>query len=145
MKAQSSDFGLISKYGLKKLEYRVFNKFVSFFLFPNKSKDDPLPESESVKELKNIIDSHAEPIRIENLLVELQRKTNYMRAFKPLEGFKRREPLELRTLNAGLTGHATNLGLYGMSRNCDGMTGDKLSYVSNYYITPENLKKQVTS
>lgn len=104
-------------------------------------KDDPLPESESVKELKNIIDSHAEPIRIENLLVELQRKTNYMGAFKPLEGFKRREPLELRTLNAALTGHATNLGLYGMSRNCDGMTGDKLSYVSNYYITPENLQE----
>ena len=104
-------------------------------------KDDPLPESESVKELKNIIDSHTEPIRIENLLVELQRKTNYMRAFKPLEGFKRREPLELRTLNAFLTGHATNLGLYGMSRNCDGMTGDKLSCVSNYYITPENLQE----
>ena len=102
-------------------------------------KDDPLPNSESVKELKSIIDSHAEPIKIENMLVNLQRKTNYMRAFKPLEGFKSREPLELRILNAVLTGHATNLGLYSMSQNCNGITGDKLSYVSNYYITPENL------
>ncbi len=44
-------------------------------------------------------------------------------------------------LNATLTGHATNLGLYGMSRNCRGINGDKLSYVSNYYIIPENLKE----
>lgn len=104
-------------------------------------KDDPLLNSESVKELKSIIDSHAEPIRIENVLVNLQRKTNYMRAFKPLEGFKSRELPELRILNAALTGHATNLGLYGMSQNCNGITGDKLSYVSNYYITPENLQE----
>ena len=44
-------------------------------------------------------------------------------------------------LNTTLIGHATNLGLYGMSRHCRGINGDKLSYVSNYYITPENLKE----
>src|SRR5690606_17613169 len=43
-------------------------------------------------------------------------------------------------LNAAITGHATNLGLYGISRNCTGISGDKLSYVSNYYINSANLK-----
>jgi len=104
-------------------------------------KDDPLPESNNVKELKGILSSYIEPIRIEDLLSYIQKKTNYMRAFKPVEGIKRRGFIEPHILNAAITGHATNLGLYGISRNCSGITGDKLSYVSNYYISAENLKE----
>ena len=104
-------------------------------------KDDPLPESNNVKELKGILSSYIEPIRIENLLSYIQKKTNYMRAFRPIEGVKSRELIEPYILNAAITGHATNLGLYGISRNCSGITGDKLSYVSNYHISAENLKE----
>ena len=39
-----------------------------------------------------------------------------------------------------ITGYATNLGSYGMSRNCKGINGDKLSYASNYLINGTNLK-----
>lgn len=64
-----------------------------------------------------------------------------MRAFRPIEGVKSREIIEPYILNAAITGHATNLGLYGISRNCRGITGDKLSYVSNYHINADNLKE----
>ncbi len=37
-------------------------------------KDDPLPESNKVKELKGILDSYIEPIRIEDLLYHVQNK-----------------------------------------------------------------------
>lgn len=104
-------------------------------------KDDPLPESNDVKELRGILDSYIEPIRIEKLLSYTQKKVNYLRAFKPIEGIKRRDILEPHILNAAITGHATNLGLYGISKSSNGITGDKLSYISNYYISHENLKE----
>lgn len=104
-------------------------------------KDDPLPESNGVKELKGILGSYIEPIRIEDLLLYIQNKTNYLRAFNPIEGNRKREDIAPNILNAAITGHATNLGLYGLSRNCRGINGDKLSYVSSYYITPHNLKE----
>jgi hypothetical protein len=117
----------------------------SYAEFKNKRliihKDDPLPESNNVKELKGILDSYIEPIRIEELLSYTQKKVNYLRTFKPIEGIKKREILEPYILNAAITGHATNLGLYGISRSSSGITGDKLSYTSNYYISPENLKE----
>ena len=49
-------------------------------------KDDPLPESNGVKELKGILGSYIEPIRIEDLLLYVQNKTNYLRAC--LESFE---------------------------------------------------------
>lgn len=104
-------------------------------------KDDPLPESNSAKELKGLLDSYIEPIRIEDLLCYVQKNTNFSRAFRPIEGNRSREPIASNILNAAITGHATNLGLYGLSRNCSGINGDKLSYVSNYYINADNLKK----
>lgn len=104
-------------------------------------KDDPLPESNKVKELKGILDSYIAPIRIEDLLCHIQKQTNYGRAFKPIEGNKKRDIIPPNILNAAITGHATNLGLYGISKNCNGISGDKLSYVSNYYINAANLKK----
>lgn len=105
-------------------------------------KDDPLPESSKVKELKGILDSYIEPIRIEDLLYHIQKQTGYGSAFKPIEGNKKRNVILPNVLNAAITGHATNLGLYGISRNCSGgiINGDKLSYASNCYINAANLK-----
>jgi hypothetical protein len=62
-------------------------------------KDDPLPESNGVKELKGILGSYIEPIRIEDLLLYVQNKTNYLRAFKPLEGNRKREDIAPNILN----------------------------------------------
>jgi len=104
-------------------------------------KDDPLPESSKVKELKGILNSYIEPVRIEDLLSHVLTQTGYSKAFKPIEGDKRREIISPRILNATITGHATNLGLYGMSKNCSGISGDKLSDISNYYINSANLKE----
>ena len=104
-------------------------------------KDDPLPESNTVKELKGILDSYIEPVRIEDLLVHVQNNTNYLSAFKPLEGNRRRDIITPNILNAVITGHATNLGMYGLSRNCKNINGDKLSHVSNYYMSASNLKE----
>lgn len=103
-------------------------------------RDDPLPESSKVKELKGILDSYIEPIRIEDLLYHVQKQTGYGRAFKPIEGNKTRDVILPGILNAAITGHATNLGLYGISRNCRSISCDKLSYISNYYINAANLK-----
>ncbi|RZI47716.1 hypothetical protein EDM53_00490 [Rickettsiales endosymbiont of Peranema trichophorum] len=101
-------------------------------------RDEPLEE---VSELKNLLESYIEPIRIEDLLSYIQRQTNYVKVFKPLEDNRRKEEVSPNILNAAITAHATNLGLYGLSRNCKGINGDKLSYVSNYYISAKNLKE----
>ena len=68
-----------------------------------------------------IVDSHSEPIRIENLLTKLQRGANHLKAFQPIEGFMPQAPLRLPILNAAITAHATNLGLYGISKSANGI------------------------
>lgn len=103
--------------------------------------DEALSNSTSLQELQNLVAIHLEPIRIEKLLTELQRKTNYLKAFKPIEGFNPQTPLQLPILNATLTAHATNLGLYGISKSTNEISIDKLRHVSNWYITTENLKE----
>lgn len=103
--------------------------------------DEPLPVSKSLQELQNLVDIHSTPIRIEKLLTELQRKTNYLKALKPIEGFNPQIPLQLPILNAAITAHATNLGLYGISKSTKGISIDKLRHVSNWYVTTDNLKE----
>jgi TnpA family transposase len=103
--------------------------------------DQPLPVSSSLQDLQNLVESHFEPIRIEKLLTELQKKTNYLKAFKPIEGFDPKTPLQLPILNAAITAHGTNLGLYGISKSTKGISIDKLRHVSNWYITTDNLKE----
>lgn len=102
--------------------------------------DEPLPTPTSLLELQNLVDSHSEPIGIENLLTKLQRETNYLKAFQPIEGFAPQVPLQLPILNAAITAHATNLGLYGISKSTNGISIDKLKHASNWYITMDNLR-----
>lgn len=102
--------------------------------------DEPLIISESLSELQNLTSSHFETIRIEKLLIEIQKITNYQKEFKPVEGYDQKIPLQLPILNAAITGHATNLGLYGISQSTKGITIDKLRHLSNWYITAGNLK-----
>lgn len=134
-----------------KLEFtQHFNKAIesfgndSFAEFKNyKLKihtDEPLPASKSLQDLQNLVDTHSNPIRIEKLLVNLQRKTNYLKAFKPIEGFIPKIPLQLPILNAAITAHATNLGLYGISKSTNGISIDTLRHVSNWYLTTDNLR-----
>lgn len=102
--------------------------------------DEALPIANSVSELQGLIDSYNEPVRIEKLLTYIQSKINYTKAFKPIIGFEPKNPLQLPILNAAITGHATNLGLYGISKNAQGISPDKLRHTSNWYLTTDNLK-----
>lgn len=102
-------------------------------------KDPPLEDSPRSQALRSILDAHMPLIRIEDLLSDIQKKWNYRRAFQPIEGFKVRDPLEAHMLNAALTGHATNLGLYGLSRSTEGISVDTLNYISKHFIYHENL------
>lgn len=89
-------------------------------------EDKPLAVPASLLELQNLVEVHLEPVRIEKLLTDLQHRVNYLRAFKPLEGFDPKLPLQLPIINASITAHTTNLGLYGLSKNSNGISVDKL-------------------
>lgn len=102
--------------------------------------DEALPVSKSLQDLQSLTDTHSKPIRIEKLLADLQRKTNYLKAFKPIEGSGPKIPLQLPILNAAIIAHATNLGLYGLSKSTDNISIDTLRHVSNWYLTTDNLK-----
>lgn len=102
--------------------------------------DEALPIASSVKELQGLVDSYNEPVRIEKLLTYIQNKIGYTKLFKPIIGFEPKIPLQLPILNAAITGHATNLGLYGISKNAQGISADKLRHASNWYLTTDNLK-----
>ena len=51
---------------------------------------------------------------------------------------KEEEEMLAPILNAAITAHATNLGLYGISKSTNGISIDRLKHVSNLYITTDN-------
>ena len=53
-------------------------------------------------------------VRIEDILLEIDRRCGFTRAFRPLAGYEPRIPDTYRALLATLIAHGTNLGLAAM-------------------------------
>ena len=93
-----------------------------------------------VATLQKVIDARLPSIRIEQLLMEVDRLTHFSRHFTPIQGHQAKPAHFYRTLMATLISQATNLGVVSMSASVKGTTIDMLRHVLRYFIREETLK-----
>jgi hypothetical protein len=92
---------------------------------------DALEVSAQVRALRRVMERHLPPVRIEDLLREVDTWCQFTRALQPLVGAL---PLAARfypTLPAALVAHGTNLGIAFMGESTEGITVDILHEVSH--------------
>lgn len=100
---------------------------------------DKITISPTVSALQKVINARLPSIRIEQLLVEVDRLTHFSRYFIPLPEHQSKPPHFYRTLMATLISQATNLGVVSMSASVNGTTIDMLRHVLHTFIREETL------
>lgn len=103
-------------------------------------RDDTLPKSDAVTKLQKAIDASMPPIRIEQLLMDVDQLTHFSQHFKPIQKHRARPKQFYKTLMAGLISQATNLGLVAMSASVKDVSVDMLRHVLHVFIREETLK-----
>ncbi|MCH9697456.1 MAG: Tn3 family transposase [Gammaproteobacteria bacterium] len=93
----------------------------------------------SVTRLQKVIDASMPPIRIEQLLMEVDQLTQFTQHFTPIHDHQARPKHFYKTLISALISQATNLGPVAMSACVDGLTVDMLRHVLNHHIREETL------
>jgi hypothetical protein len=85
--------------------------------------------------LQKVIDASLPPIRIEQLLIEVDRQVGFTRHFIPVQQHHSRPANFYKTLIAALISQATNLGLVAMSVSVKGVSIEMLRrHVLQYYV-----------
>lgn len=79
-------------------------------------------------------------IRVEQLLMEVDKLTNFSRHFIPVQNHKSRPKNFYKTLIAAIISQGTNLGVVSMCASVKGVSVDMLRHVLQYYIREETLK-----
>ena len=102
-------------------------------------RDDKVALPAAVTNLQKVIDASLPPIRIEQLLMEVDQLTHFSRHFTPLPNYQSRPQHFYRTLMAGLISQATNLGVVSMSASMKDTTVDMLRRVLRYFVREETL------
>lgn len=93
-----------------------------------------------VTNLQKAIDASMPFIRIEQLLMDVDKLTSFGRHFKPVQSHNSRPKNFYKTLLAAIISQATNLGVVSMSASVKGVSIDMLRHVLHYYIREETLK-----
>ena len=102
-------------------------------------RDDKLDVPDKVSRLQKVIDAHMPTIRIEQLLIEVDKMTHYSRHFVPIQHHQSRPKAFYKSLMAAIISQATNLGVVSMSASVKGVTVDMLRHILQYYIREETL------
>ena len=97
-------------------------------------RDDTAAVSPAVTSLQKAIDANMPPIRIEQLLIEVDQMTGFSRHFVPVQNHGSRPKQFYKTLMAALVSQATNLGVVSMSASVKGITVDMLRHALQYYV-----------
>ena len=100
-------------------------------------KDDALEITPEIKHLKRQIEAAMPVIRIERLIAEVDKITNFSNCFLPV---RQDRLLPRKPLYGALTAQATNIGIYAMGHSNHGISAEILQRVSGNYITPENIQ-----
>jgi hypothetical protein len=74
-------------------------------------RPDALAVTAELRSLRRLIESRMPRIRLEDVLLDVDRRCGFTRAFRPLAGYEPRGTDTYRTLLATLIAHGTNLGL----------------------------------
>ena len=75
-------------------------------------RKDKLIVSDEVEKIQKIIESNLTPIRIEQLLIEIDKVAGFSKFFTPVQGHKSRPDNFYKTLIAAIISQATNLGTH---------------------------------
>lgn len=89
--------------------------------------------------VQKVIDASLPLIRIEQLLMEVDRLTKFSRHFTPIPNHQGRPPHFYRTLMAAIISQATNLGVVSMSASVKDITVDMLRHVLDNFVREETL------
>lgn len=104
-------------------------------------RKDKLIVSDEVEKIQKLIESGLSPIRIEQLLIEIDKVTGFSKYFTPVQGYKSRPNNFYKTLIAAIISQATNLGIQATSASVPGITVDMLRHVIGTYINEENINQ----
>lgn len=103
-------------------------------------RDDKIVLPLSIANLQKTIDASMPQIRIEQLLIAVDRLTGFSRHFTPVQQHKARPKNFYKTLIAALISQATNLGIMAMSASVKDVSVDMLRHVLHFYIREDTLK-----
>jgi TnpA family transposase len=103
-------------------------------------RDDALDVPPQVKELRRVIETHLPHIRIEELLMTVDRWCGFTQAFTPLSDAPSRSTNVSTALLAALIAHGTNLGVVAMGNSAIGVSVDMLQHISSWFLREETLK-----
>jgi TnpA family transposase len=103
------------------------------------NRDDKAPIPDTVTRLQRVIDTSMPPIRIEQLLMEVDRRTGFSRHFTPIQGHHARPKHFYKTLMATLISQATNLGVVSMSASVKDLSVDMLRHALHFFVREETL------
>ncbi len=103
-------------------------------------KDDKLERLPSVDLLQNTINASLPRIRIEDLIVEVDKELHFSRHFNPIQGSRQATPYSYKSVVAAIIAMATNLGIIAMSNSTDELSVDILRDVVRTCIREETIK-----
>lgn len=103
-------------------------------------RPDSLPLSPEVRRLRREIESRMPRVRIEDILLDVDRRCGFTRAFRPLAGYEPRAHDTYRALLATLIAHGTNLGLTAMGDSVEDLTAADLQQTSRWLVRDATLK-----
>ena len=103
------------------------------------SQDKKTDVDIQAKKLQTLIGSGLPLIRIENLLMEVDKEVGFTRYFTPLQKYQNRPANFYKTLISAILSNATNLGIVAMGASVEDVSVDMLRYVLNGYIREETL------
>ena len=95
--------------------------------------------SASLVELRRWLDAHRRPIRLADLLIEVENDLRFSAHFLH-PGEKQADTGEVCALLAAVLAHGCNLGLYTMEKLAPGIPYGKLRHVSDWRLVEENQR-----
>ena len=101
---------------------------------------DALAVTAELRSLRRLIESRMPRIRLEDILLDVDRCCGFTRAFRPLAGYEPHGTDTYRALLATLIAHGANLGLTAMGSSVEGLTAADLQHVSRWLVRDATLK-----
>jgi TnpA family transposase len=103
-------------------------------------RPDALAVTAELRSLRRLIESRMPRIRLEDVLLDVDRRCGFTRAFRPLAGYEPHGTDTYRALLATLIAHGTNLGLTAMGSSVEGLAAADLQHVSRWLVRDATLK-----
>jgi len=103
-------------------------------------KQEPADAPEDVKRIQSLISSYLPKIKIEQLIIDVDRLTGFTKFFTPLHGQKSEPKLFYKTLIASIISQATNLGIVTMQDCTTDISVEMMRHTSDTYIREETIK-----